>query len=568
LAGPDRGAFPEKFFKKPLYPQSDLKGMKEPEKTDSGKIMTAGPWAVLILVVLFVVVVRVGLLDVPLERDEGEYAYTAERILEGVLPYTESYDLKMPGLHAVYAVFLAVFGHTRAGIHSGLLVVSVATVLIVFFLARRLFDATAGAVASAAFAVMCLSQKVLGFTTNAEPLLLLPALGGVLLMLRAIESGRRAELFLSGLLLGAAFVIKQPALFFAAFAGLYLIFAHIQEGSLPWPERIRQYAVYSAGAAAPFAVACLVLAGVLSEFLFWTFSYSFAYGSAVPLHMGLVFLKEGLAGILSSQLLIWALAALGLSALAWDRRARSNGTFIVGFLLFSFLAVSVGLIYRKHYFILMLPAVSLLAGAGVSSLSRLFSGAGPALLRRTIPAAAAVIAILFAIYAERDYLFRMGPMEISRATYGPNPFIEAIEIGGYIKARTTPDEKIAVLGSEPEIYFYSNRRAATKYIVMYPLTGEHEYALKMQEELIGEIESARPAFLVIVNVPMSWSLQPDSKRLLFDWVEEYVPANYDRVGVVDIPANGRTLYRWGEESAGFTPRSIYSLSVYRRKGGG
>ena len=38
------------------------------------------PWLVILLVLLFVGFIRVRLLDVPLERDEGEYAYAGQLI--------------------------------------------------------------------------------------------------------------------------------------------------------------------------------------------------------------------------------------------------------------------------------------------------------------------------------------------------------------------------------------------------------------------------------------------------------------------------------------------------------
>src|SRR5438067_12923288 len=41
-------------------------------------------WICLGLILLFVVVVRVRLLPVSLERDEGEYAYAGQLILEGI----------------------------------------------------------------------------------------------------------------------------------------------------------------------------------------------------------------------------------------------------------------------------------------------------------------------------------------------------------------------------------------------------------------------------------------------------------------------------------------------------
>ena len=45
------------------------------------------PWLLVALVVLGAAAIRIRLLDIPLERDEGEYAYTAQLMLQGIPPY-------------------------------------------------------------------------------------------------------------------------------------------------------------------------------------------------------------------------------------------------------------------------------------------------------------------------------------------------------------------------------------------------------------------------------------------------------------------------------------------------
>jgi len=71
-------------------------------------------WAALIIIVLFVSIVRIRLLAVPLERDEGEYAYAGQLILQGIAPYRLLCNMKMPGIYAAYALILAVFGLEKA----------------------------------------------------------------------------------------------------------------------------------------------------------------------------------------------------------------------------------------------------------------------------------------------------------------------------------------------------------------------------------------------------------------------------------------------------------------------
>src|SRR5436853_991547 len=104
-------------------------------------------FAILLVVVIFFGVIRWRLADVPLERDEGEYAYAGQLILKGVPPYKFAYNMKLPGTYAAYAFIMAVFGQTASGIHFGLLLINVASILLVFLLGKRLLDETAGVAA-------------------------------------------------------------------------------------------------------------------------------------------------------------------------------------------------------------------------------------------------------------------------------------------------------------------------------------------------------------------------------------------------------------------------------------
>ena len=82
------------------------------------------PYILLALVLVTVAYVRIRLLHVPLERDEGEYAYMGQLLLGGTPPYANAYSMKLPGVSAVYALFMTLFGQTPFGIHLGLLVVN------------------------------------------------------------------------------------------------------------------------------------------------------------------------------------------------------------------------------------------------------------------------------------------------------------------------------------------------------------------------------------------------------------------------------------------------------------
>lgn len=524
-------------------------------------------WIALLAVILFTAAIRLRLLAVPLERDEGEYAYAGQLILQGVPPYAQVYNMKMPGIYAAYALILAVFGQTHTGIHLGLLVINTATILLLFLLAKRLLNPFVAVAAAGAFALLSLGQSVQGLFANAEHFVILPAIAAILLLLHALDRQRWFSLLAGALLLGLAFIMKQHGAAFIIFAGLYLFYHELRHRPFAWKLFVSKAFLFMIGVSLPFAITCLLLwrAGVFEKFWFWTFDYAREYVSALPLHVGLTILKTRITHILASAILIWILAGIGMFGLLANRINRRRAVFVLGFLLFSFLATCPGFYFRPHYFILVLPAVALLAGIGAHTVYDFLARDRSVLAAKAKPIVLVVIVLLHPAYHQRNFFFVMGPTMVSRMTYGTNPFPESLEIARFIKQHSTKDDRLAVIGSEPQIYFYSNRRSATGYIYTYALMESHDYALKMQKEMIEEIETARPKFLVFVSVPTSWLLRPRSERLIFRWFDDYQQKYYRKVGVVDILSRSPTIYLWDRSAVGYKPRSRFWLLVFQRK---
>ena len=62
----------------------------------SHKALTFG-WCLLAVIVFgLVLAIRIRLLGIPLERDEGEYAYAGQLMLQGIPPYKLAYNMKFP----------------------------------------------------------------------------------------------------------------------------------------------------------------------------------------------------------------------------------------------------------------------------------------------------------------------------------------------------------------------------------------------------------------------------------------------------------------------------------------
>ena len=200
-------------------------------KTDiNGKLVQFAWWALATIVFTLVVAIRIRLLGIPLERDEGEYAYAGQLMLQGIPPYKLAYNMKFPGTYAAYALIMSIFGQTIYGIHLGLLLVNAATIALVFLLGRRLINTMAGITAAASYAVLSVSPSVLGFAAHATHFVMLPVLGGILLLLRTTmtasepsQPNQFGRLFASGLLFGIGALMKQPGLFFIPFGAIYIV---------------------------------------------------------------------------------------------------------------------------------------------------------------------------------------------------------------------------------------------------------------------------------------------------------------------------------------------------------
>lgn len=529
----------------------------------NGKSLRIAWWALLVIVLATTVVIRVRLLNIPLERDEGEYAYAGQLMLQGIPPYQLVYNMKFPGTYAAYALMMSIFGQSIAGIHLGLLAVNMATVVLVFLVGLRLMNTTAGIAAAGSYAILSVSPSVLGFAGHATHFVVLPVLGGALLLLRKSQPVPAKIVFASGILFGLGLLMKQPALLFIPFGAGYLLYCDWR-ALLGWRKMLLRNAIFLGGAVLPLGVTCLWLwrAGVLGKFWFWTVAYALEYGSLVSLFEGTRVFLRTIAGIIDSGWALWALASLGVIACCWDKAIRANATFLLGFFVFSVLALCPGFHFRQHYFILVLPAICLLAGAAVASAENVSSGY-PRFVR-FIPLVLFGAASILPLLAGKPFFFASNPIAASRMIYGLNPFPEAVRIAEYLQARTGADEKIAVLGSEPEIYFYSNRRSATGYIYTYALMEPHKYAAQMQREMIREIEVARPKYLVAVRVSTSWAARSNSETLIYDWFGRYAAQHFAIVGAMNIVSPGQADYQLLARPESIQLSQSYIL-IYERK---
>ena len=540
--------------------------MHPPSKPITGTNRRAGLWLVIILVV--VAVIRLRLLNMPLERDEGEFAYGGQLMLHGVSIYKEAYNdaLKLPGTCAVYALAMALFGQTAVALHATVILTTLATAILVFLLTRRICGDGAGTIAAGTYALLSISPPSFGLAAHATHFVMLPALAGILLLQKLDEKTSAARIFFAGLLLGIALVMKQTGAIFGIFAVAWLAHGEWISPAKSWRRLALRLGWLALGGLLPFALTCALIAraGDLPQFWLWTFKYAGAHAAVISLAESL-----GTAAGVAGQLFmaapgLWLLAPAGIILLFYEPSLRPWRFFILSFVLLSAAAVYPG--WRGHYFIQFFPAAGLLAGIA-------FRAAWPLLerLKMSLSPGALLLPVFFIALASpllqwNDIYFALTPSQASRAIYGTNPFPESVQIGRYLAEHCPPDGRVAILGSEPQIYFYSQRRAATAYISMYPLMEPQPYAEAMQKEMISQIEKANPDYVIFVHVAGSWLQYSGSKTLIFDWFDKYRTEHLRLMGLVEISPDSPTLYRWfdGSDYAPQTSAQFW-VAIFQRR---
>src|ERR1044071_1107073 len=160
--------------------------------------------------------------------------------------------MKFPGTYYAYALVMAVFGQRATGIRLGLALVNVATALLVFAIGRRLYGRFVGAVATVAFALLSLDRWIMGVFAHATHFVLLPALAGLFLLLRAPTARRAPSLLAGGVRLGLAVLVKQHGFTFIPLGAFVVWQANLAAGR-GTRRLLLELGLLALGAILPFA---------------------------------------------------------------------------------------------------------------------------------------------------------------------------------------------------------------------------------------------------------------------------------------------------------------------------
>jgi 4-amino-4-deoxy-L-arabinose transferase-like glycosyltransferase len=480
---------------------------------------------------LFVLVTRLpALLSPKALDDEQVYTVVAREMLHGGKPYIDAIERKPPLLFVVYEwVFRAAGGVNPYALHFTAVLWTLATMGLLYLVARRLAGPEAGVWAALLYGVFLAWGDYRNLAFNGELLMNLPVVGALAITLAPRASKVRPELLLSGALIAAAFLLKQPAGIAGAALGLYLLHpAYRRSRGLALPWAVVQAALLALGFAAALGLAgyCLWREGILSEALRWTLLDHEAPAGVV----GRLFLRHAPLGIgyfavSTVPLLVAATCSLAVGArghLPWTRHPAEFFALVV-LLLVSVVGVAINGQFLFHYFLQLLPALALLAApvfpaAGTTASRPVCRWAGSPVLRCSVPALALVFLIVGAIGVFNNR---------SRSAAAT-----------YVRDHSSPEDRIFVWGQgdrQTGMYLDAERRPASRFIASFPLTGHvfgmvdstleaaSKTAPRAWQELLTDFDHHPPAYIIDTDGRRKQPLYP---MVRYPLLAEYVARRY------------------------------------------
>jgi Dolichyl-phosphate-mannose-protein mannosyltransferase len=474
-------------------------------------------------IVLIVAAVRAPLLSIPLERDEGEYAYIAWRLGYNELPYRDWVDQKPPAVFYIYRLALSLPFESVRAIHFAGLLFAAASACALFFLGLQFMDRFWAWLGAALFALLGADPLVQGTAANTEIFMLCPLIFSQIAFFIAAAKNQRTVwlMVLAGALTGIAVMFKQVAIVnWFLLAAAYPIFAR---GEKRWRSAISFIAWSALGL---LIVLALVLFyfwrhGGLHEFVDNVFAHNLQYIAGIGAPARVEYCWGTLTILARTQATVWAFAAVGLAGLFTSGRVKWS-VFLVGWLITSSIGVSASGYFFPHYFQQLLPPLALAAAAGAEWFDAIK-------LWRIIPVwgrRVAVVLILTVLPAITlwPFLFTYAPAEAVRKIYPGNFFAEMPEFAQRIENVTPPEAPVFIFGAEPELLFYAHRRSATRYIFLFPLYGPYGGVREKQTAAAVEIERARP--LTAAYLPNALFFVPGTDQYFTQWSMSYLQENF------------------------------------------
>lgn len=463
-------------------------------------------------------------------RDSGVFLYAGQQIVDGRVAYREVWDHKPPLIFFLNALGLLIAGGSWWGVWV-LEVISAAAATLLGWLALRRFGDGVALFATAAW--FCgwsyLAREEGNYT---EEFALAVQFFGLFLFSRA-DSDRPRSWFLQGTATGLGFLLRPNLV------GIWLAMGFVMSLGSPIRNVVRNAFSAAVGFVLVLALALwpFVGNGAMPPLIDQVFTYNFAYTAQATIQTKLAATMYGLtllswSGATLLAIPYWLLSVVRATR-SWSQIDPLVRLAIVAFPLEILLASLPGRLY-SHYFMALLPTLSILNAAAAREIVSATQGPAQRIGRRLLPLAGILLLNVPLLQIART--IAKGPAWHRTAHSWTRD-----ETARLASETLHPNETLLMWGAESAVNFLSERRSPTAYVHQYPLYTSGYTKPEMVLGFLRQLQAQPPT--LIVDTSSSNKIIPpiDERRNRWrpqsgyapgaeiDLVTEWVRDNYLRI---------------------------------------
>lgn len=471
---------------------------------------TGGRWAFGLAVAacaVVLVLMRSHGFDLPLEADEGNYAYIGGRLLEGDRLYVDVWDHQPPGVFVLFASVIAVFGDEPIVFRWLACAFSLATLGFIVGILRRCRGRSAAVCGAVLFALASSDPATAGEGCNREIYMVTLIMAAWWCVLGR-SSQSTWSVLLAGLLLGLASLLKTVvAMHWLMLAGWLALRCWSASGVQGFvPRFVRTMLAFGAGPALGWLAtgSYFAITDRYAELIDAVFAVNLSYSGSdqgvLDRFAGFLALGAQHNPFTSAPTLWWAgaVAAAVLAVMAVRQRVGA-ALAMLALLVSGYLAICLPAQFWPHYYYLLVPAlVVAIAMATWHLVDWLGAACGPGSVWPRMLVGLYAVAPLGLLVNEINHYLLETPFGITVGKYNSRDFW-ARAIGRKVAELTDPDDEVFVLSNDASIYYYARRRCASRYTMLTGLRRNYAGAAQRRAILVADLKASLPRLVLVLQ---------------------------------------------------------------------
>jgi len=438
----------------------------------------------LFAMVLAAFAIRLPFNSMPLDRDEGTYAYIAQHVYSHELPYRDTFDHKPPFIYYIYKTAFDFFGISAESIRVFTTICVLISMVLVFILTRHFSNRWVALLAALIYMVYQNNYMMGGETANTEVFLQIPLLLAMLFLLDIEKKYEHVSFFIAGIFIGVAFYVKTMVIFIFLVPLIYIFYYYRNI-----KNAVRYSVWYTCGF---FLVTLLVFAwaiknGIMNEFIDCNVLYNFFYIGGNQ-STGMPALADGLKFIIDTDTLLFLSFLWSVYMLFREPKERAN------FLIFFFSATMyIGIVILKgpllHYYLVLVPGFAILSAMMIWDFYLI--------LKEKMEKRAVIAVLILALVINLVvYIKVLKIVEYYKSgIYTMVMFHDSRAIAEIINRQKNEKTTLFVWPNEPEIYFLTGIKAPGRFIYATPMG----YYKKDFQALFEKIADNPPDFFALTK---------------------------------------------------------------------